>query len=81
MMLNSGRIRKKKTPGGFPFKHTDSNARIRARTQRSMISETNIMIGFDTLSESDTRREERAYRLAQLGAKELVKHELFPAEH
>lgn len=45
-----------------------------------MISETNIMIGFDTLSESDTRGEERAYRLAQWGSKELVKHELFPAE-
>ncbi|CAB1427172.1 unnamed protein product [Pleuronectes platessa] len=48
--------------------------------RRSMISETNIMIGFDTLSESDTRGEERAYRLAQRGSKELVKHELFPAE-
>lgn len=51
-------------PGGFLFKHTDSNAEISARTQRSMISGTNIMIGFDTFSESDTRREERAYRLA-----------------
>lgn len=38
------------------------------------------MIGFDTLSELDTRAEERAYRLAQCGSKELVKHDLFPAE-
>lgn len=38
-----------------------------------MISETNMMIGFDTLSESDTRREEKAYTLAQRGSKELVK--------
>lgn len=32
------------------------------RTRRSIISKTNITIGFDTLLESDTRGEERAYR-------------------
>lgn len=38
------------------------------------------MIGFDTLSKSDTRGEERTYRLTQWGSKDLVRHELFPAE-
>lgn len=51
-------------PGGFLFKHTDSDAEISACTQRSVISGTNIMIGFDTFSDSDIGREERAYRLA-----------------
>lgn len=64
-------MKKKTKTHGFPFKGTDTHAHT-----ESMISKTNIMIRFDTLSESDTRREERAYRLA----KELVKHELFPAE-
>lgn len=73
-MLNNRYVRKKCLEVSLP------NTRIHACTQRSMISETNIIIGFDTLSESDTRGEERAYRLAQWGSKELVKSELFPAE-
>lgn len=75
MMPNSWCVRQ--NAWRFPFQ---TRARSHARSQRSMISETNIMIGFDTLSGLDTRGKERAYRLAQRGSKDLVKHELFPAE-
>lgn len=43
--------------------HEKNASRVPFQTQRSVISETNTVIGIDTLSESDTREEESAYRL------------------